>query len=787
MQARARPRFCSRLFPGEASSFHNTKPALRHTIAAMNWTEGSLARHSRGKGWNEEAARQKQYFAKQRARKPNSTQTRGVAVDHFVPSYIVQSSTSTPQPSDANRKRLIHLSSDSGSERIRSATLPSLTEPRHVGRGFTTAVSPPDLETKRRRLLENNDWSGIQFQKPLTAGPQQDTIGGTRASASALAPRRKGHLVEAQTPYHHRAHSRNTEHAPPDNRITIRVGSQDFRWSNESNTIRSQPHAGSLPSIQDWMSRDTSRSPHTPSSTHSIIVPLSANKGDQLGRQPTHWSSHQPRHETQKRDYPQGHKGASYADKPPQFARPPRPLPIKQPRPERIENTSLLDLQPPSVEISESIAAQVGETTPPDNHYSLENVKWREWLTSPGYFQSQRDASKQLALELRLITPGVSHHWANSDPASSSISGSSNQGQSVVGTVTQGLSTVASPELELPLLQPTSLSQLGPRAYAPLKHTEDYSPALSAPESLDSLNLETLPNMHRSVQPELDEAPPRRRELSAAASPELQLPLLQRESPAQLASKRPNCFVAEPSRENHDTYQNQTPNDLILPMQAELAKPPNVLDLLDLLDEEEPSHDTGISALEQNPGSEDEDEVWRKFVLDDDAGEINRRARAEAHEQTKQQLAQLQYLSSDVAEPPSTHSPSPSPTQANLVTDINDDPPPRHVGAASRTSHSPDDTTMAPSSVIAQSGSPPKPPQQLAEFRFHQPRLFVGRLASIPGSVPAPPDAQSGSAAGKRGRRRGRGARGRELGRPDIRAVPDFEEDPIEEELTETY
>jgi hypothetical protein len=71
----------------------------------------------------------------------------------------------------------------------------------------------------------------------------------------------------------------------------------------------------------------------------------------------------------------------------------------------------------------------------------------------------------------------------------------------------------------------------------------------------------------------------------------------------------------------------------------------------------------------------------------------------------------------------------------------------------------------------------PASPQPLhAEFKFHQPQLFVGRLAN---DEPCNPPSTSLYAQLKKGRRP---RKRRDKERPDFRAIPNYNDDPIEED-----
>jgi hypothetical protein len=76
-------------------------------------------------------------------------------------------------------------------------------------------------------------------------------------------------------------------------------------------------------------------------------------------------------------------------------------------------------------------------------------------------------------------------------------------------------------------------------------------------------------------------------------------------------------------------------------------------------------------------------------------------------------------------------------------------------------------------------------PHEKESFRFAAPKLFIGKLSeTTPAEQPArralPPPRKTGRAGNKAGRGR-RAKRKKQDGRADIRSVPDFSGDPIEE------
>ncbi|KAK5992225.1 hypothetical protein PT974_05626 [Cladobotryum mycophilum] len=154
----------------------------------------------------------------------------------------------------------------------------------------------------------------------------------------------------------------------------------------------------------------------------------------------------------------------------------------------------------------------------------------------------------------------------------------------------------------------------------------------------------------------------------------------------------------------------------------------------------------------------DEDEIWKQFVFDRNgsSAEIGKRALDDAHRETTRLLCPLPDSSSSAAaEPPSVSDQGSLEDLHNETSDVNEE------------------FKESTNSVLAQPRSPTmKKPD---EFRFRQPRQFIGRLAH-PGAEEDLGLHRTASNVPTRSRRRKRDSR-----RPDIRALPDFEGDPIEE------
>ncbi|KAK1584848.1 uncharacterized protein LY79DRAFT_591869 [Colletotrichum navitas] len=155
----------------------------------MNWTEGALARHSRGRGWNPELAKQRQYFAKARAgfRVTSKPDLASISILPRRP----ESPTVRPgkQPSRTLMESSPHFQhrqsphGDNGERHVGHSLHQRQQEvkPSMDGRGFpkphgsmhTSAKrrhivgDEEALDVKRRRLLQKADWAGINVPKPI--------------------------------------------------------------------------------------------------------------------------------------------------------------------------------------------------------------------------------------------------------------------------------------------------------------------------------------------------------------------------------------------------------------------------------------------------------------------------------------------------------------------------------------------------------------------------------------------------------------------------------------------
>ncbi|KAL6922160.1 hypothetical protein ACHAP8_003630 [Fusarium lateritium] len=736
----------------------------------MNWTEGALARHSRRKGWDKDAARQKQYFAKARARKNAPSSSKGLDIVSFVPDYIKQpqpqqpqdhySASSTPAKKQKTPKRkLIHIQNDVNE-----------TPRRDLAQGINIELPKPDgklspayqskkyhqeldIAVKRRRLLEKDDWTGVNTQKPLMANSTWRKDRSPRPRGTANFRQDPTSIPPAYDQYGH--YNKRTLGGLSSEEMRISIGSQNLRWSRESNSVRSFDTRQGLPSHID-SSPDRSLNIGTISSyqlpsnvqalTRATIRPRKCdNSPDRLGSRNKLFSLSRSALNTTHGNSNRRLNRRGESDEPRFVANAHIPI-IHQPQPTRGTQPSMFNIRSPDLEENMSTTAVLGAPTRSSKRITTEDIRWNSWLNSKAIISSKEPAqTNEMSESLRSISPGISHFWNSSEERS--------QTQSPV--------------------QPRTPRQ------RPSSQTDE--PQLQSCESRSSNVISS-----DSIQNEM-------------LSSEPKLPEVQTEddstSPTTLETHEP------PKSLNHDRRHAcvKRRSDWVLSTRPNPHKTTDCRDLLDLLSENEGRNgvvtekDTDRKTT-LNP--EDEDDIWKRFVFDNDIAETTRRALDEAKEQTKRELGLEKTNSpctfqdlplassptaarSDVAEPPSISRDSSLSMKQTLG--IADD----EMERPSSTDPDSDledqsisevpakvDTTDANDSIIAQPSSPV--PIQ-AEFKFHQPQFFIGRLAAG-----APSDKPSVTLYEPKKGRRWKKRRDKE--RPDFRAMPNYDDDPIEED-----
>ncbi|KAL7814448.1 hypothetical protein V8C26DRAFT_403837 [Trichoderma gracile] len=235
----------------------------------MNWMGGNLSRHRRGKGWKEEMARQKEYFAKARSRLRDQDKSRPpvtLSAADFVPNY-----TSPAERPTAS----LHRAGDSPSAVLCDKPVPAAPEvltsledrPRVLSWDVNeTSITDPlagheilppsdqavsdrsigvaDPEAGFRRLLKRINSAGAEMpRRPVLQARRE---GGFSTNFRHTSERQKqpgvslGHRKPSEGGGKRENKKRKLRQATPSPRsIRIRVGSQDYRWSKSRNSLES--------------------------------------------------------------------------------------------------------------------------------------------------------------------------------------------------------------------------------------------------------------------------------------------------------------------------------------------------------------------------------------------------------------------------------------------------------------------------------------------------------------------------------------------------------------------
>ena len=606
-------------------------------------------------------ARQKDYFAKARVRAKQklAVPPSGSGMICFVPSYIPQKPNSIPLRSTSSeasrrrirgaktaRSRLVHLSSGktkttiNGDARVISAQSPRRSKDRPA------AETDVDFRSKRQKLLHRNDWAGVEVQKPL---PFESLWNSPRVEYTPS--QWKSHIAVGGSSYPrgHIGAASSLRNPNAKANLRVRIGSQHFRWSQGSNSLRSRTSISiGLPSQMDDPGRSELLISPNVARRQSSSEDFSRSPDDS-GRQSPHLRKiMEGNHLTPAFDTNSNHRESrSHSSWDPYlgtalvpniaFASPPE---LHHPQPQRLHNvqTFLEEWQSSSPELDDSVIAQVDHQEDDQDHFRKGNMSEED--QQDGH---QQDEDQSLGrIPSRSLSPGVSHYWSTSDPS------------------------------------PVCFSE-----------------------------------MYGFAGPAID-----------------------------------------PYASGYAPESNATPRSVTVKNQRKETLKPSQLNQL------------------HEPQDEDEEKVWKKFVLDDDASEIDRIAHDEAHVRTTRQLRlHTQAPASDIAEPSSTNcyqretTPFEGCSRNTGFFDIR--------GLAETSPYSSADSAInSTSAQLGSSASPPKSHKFIP--RFHRLRPFVGRLAGVlraSSSLVKEPDNKVPRVWKKK----------KESGRLDIRGLPDIEGDPIED------
>ncbi|KAI1466102.1 uncharacterized protein F4812DRAFT_452036 [Daldinia caldariorum] len=230
----------------------------------MNWTEGNLSRHSRGRQRNELLTRQKQHFAKVRNNHLKSGHTHSPVSISFL---------------GAQHSRDLGRRDGSGSVAYKLPSSPLLKEKRKRFRGSPSdqGYQVPSRE-KRKSLLDKEDWVGLSLQQPIDI-----TFPGQVQASTGSRWSKVGH-PRAYTTRKRREYSDASQlgasydlNGPP---LKIQIGSQEILPSvgtlSQSGTKRYNPVAQPATSLPRRRS-DIASSPELSQTKQPYVVP----KGNQ--------------------------------------------------------------------------------------------------------------------------------------------------------------------------------------------------------------------------------------------------------------------------------------------------------------------------------------------------------------------------------------------------------------------------------------------------------------------------------------------------------------------------
>ncbi|KAI1422947.1 hypothetical protein F5Y12DRAFT_571309 [Xylaria sp. FL1777] len=315
----------------------------------MNWTEGSLARHSRGRVRNALIARQKQYFAKVRSGLLNVRPKSGpVAISFFSSNSTSESPRLIPVP-------------QSHDERLSTPPLPSSNrDPPQEHPTYTRNDDHGDLLKnidKRKRLLEKSDWAGLKLQEPLDISfPGQ--VYATKRWASVACPREK---APSEPRKHTKVRGEEQYKRLKRSSMRIQIGSQEIQPSIATGSQPSIKHYNLKPERSARLSQNKSRPGN---SMHYSERRISRYRGttsdDSSPRLPTLLGS------------PELPANVVYSS----------PV-IYEPIPRRIFNPQAQQWLSPSSEDRESMEVEIERPVRPvPSSQESEQQRWKDWILS---------------------------------------------------------------------------------------------------------------------------------------------------------------------------------------------------------------------------------------------------------------------------------------------------------------------------------------------------------------------------------------------------------------------
>ena len=709
----------------------------------MNWTEGNLARHTHGRRWKENETRQREFFAKGRLLvKPEKAPISisfppSVPLKHSSPSSR-RSSSHGPRPA-ARAVSSRNPRSSSRRDQVSREPRQSPQRTRHGPRSLKRKVPPLlghpghdaeslDVEAKRIRLLERPDWARVGIQKPLLMNfpAHGNTSKRVNHSKHSQQPATRSHFFEPISSDRGRSSTHDHNHD-----IRVRIGSQEFRHgvsSSESPQPSKQPRGPSRPHVSS-SAIIVNSSPFVPRynplrDSNTPVRRLHYSGIDTVNRVIGRGKG--PRKAPPASSCTPLTQLGSYSRKAKMGHRGsplPRPaesfqVPLCHPVPRRIHQLTT-DYHSVNSDDLGSLAPQVErEQSPMAASFAAENDKWKDFLGLDSEAPFL-EFSQEVSAK-RVATPyphALDHH----PPLSVS---STYQLHAVVGYCTTDSVDVD--------------DSVGQPDLPPLPRAKTSSPMpLKSPRDV----LDIRSSAYRTA---------------GAAFPSGRSP--RHRHPPTL---KPLAFPTAPTLSTISAPSNP---------QA-LAQPE-------------------VHQVERNrkQAETDENELWKAFVCGGDSDDVEEIAFSKAIREAARDIVPSDHHAPPVASseeyPKINFPPPPSISEsllATLASSPSPSPPPRPQEPPQQPihRHAPEESSSTMlDSVAGHLGSTyDDPPRQT--FKFAPPKVFEGRLVG----TTRPPSLASVQRTMTKtgGRRKGRSRKRTKDGRANIRSLPDFDEDPIEE------
>ncbi|CAJ2502327.1 Uu.00g097210.m01.CDS01 [Anthostomella pinea] len=640
----------------------------------MNWTEGNLARHSRGRQRDELLTRQKQHFAKARNNLSNAhVKQTPVAISFLGPEYA----RNLDRRGDSTRSR--HTRSPS------PVALPK-SKWTTESQSRSNASSSANRE-KRRRLLDKSDWAGLSLQQPIDiAFPGQlHAAGGSRWSKISHQQERRGgrlrELLEAR-----RAETSEHFHKPP---MRIQIGSQEIQPSTVtgSQTSRRQYSLAPRPLTKSiWRISPRLSSPFSSQAQH----PAEATDS---GPRPHASQNNERSHESGslQSDFTALHVTTTKPETPAHVIH--SSSMIHEPVPRRADDFVVLQWSPSRSDDRSSMQVEVEQPArpvPPSRE--AQHQLWRDWIMDSPDTAPNNQSHSPLATDSSSVIPTVS-----------------------------------------------SISKLP-------SHLQRKLPSLE-------------------ISSEADRSP-ERSSLKQYGSPVL--------------PEYPGQRLPEPRREETNfSIEVQPAEDIQRAVDAQLASEANAANDVEPAEEVKPPEDA--QRTERAKPTEDPNSLWMRLALGDDTDEVLEDCFKEAAHQAALELRPSETTGTSDSLGDATETAATCGTEHSTCDEQQqDESVPSDFLSQSHAATKATSISDSMSSNIAVAGSSDEPMRSAPLFVL--PKTFVGKLAESGARVRvhSPPVAK-----GPKGRGKGKGRRKSKNkaldGRTDIRSLPDFDGDPIEE------